>query len=48
MKVVTPLAVGLDLAALLAAQAIGAPRSEARDVRRLLPGVHLMRLLYVY
>ena len=48
MKVVTPLVVVLVLAALLAAQAIGAPRSEVRDVRRLLPGAHLMRQLYVY
>ena len=48
MKVVTPLVVVLDLAALLAAQAIGAPRSEVPDVRRLLPGAHLMRLLYVF
>ena len=48
MKVVTPLVVDLDLAALLAAQAIGAPRSEVRDVHRLLPGAHLMRQLYVY
>ena len=48
MKVVTSLVVVLDLAALLVAQAIGAPRTETRprDVRRL-PGAHPMRLLYV-
>ena len=48
MKVATPLVVVLDLAALLAAQVIGAPRSEVRGARRPLPGAHLMRPLYVY
>jgi hypothetical protein len=46
-KVVTPLVVVLALVALLAAQAIGAPRFEVRDVRRRLPGARLMRQLYV-
>jgi hypothetical protein len=46
-KVVTRLVVVLALAALLAAQAIGALRSETRDVRRP-PGAHLMRPLYVF
>lgn len=48
MKVVMLLVVVLDLAALLAAQAIEAPRTETRDVRRRLPGAHLMRPLYVF
>lgn len=47
-KVVTRLVVALDLAALLAALAIGAPRSEVRDVLRHLPDAPLMRLLYVF